>query len=144
MPLFMSQMCCSYSNSNGLVDRNRDSTGAVPRQHEPDEAVINYPNNAKFKSSFEQQYFEMMSRFQAALRVPNTGLWFLGGLSLRLPFSSPCMKSRTPMKVRNNSQLISSFYGSLRMGFQEGCGLYARSDVQLPRHKTTLSSPGAK
>lgn len=39
---------------------------------------IIFPRDSKFESSYEQPYLEMMSRFQAALREPNTGLLIVG------------------------------------------------------------------
>ncbi|MDR3196088.1 MAG: SIR2 family protein [Endomicrobium sp.] len=39
---------------------------------------IIYPANEKYESSYEQPYFEMMSRFQQALRQPNTLLIVIG------------------------------------------------------------------
>jgi hypothetical protein len=39
---------------------------------------IIYPRDSKFESSYEQPFLEMMSRFQAAVREPNTGLIVVG------------------------------------------------------------------
>lgn len=109
---------------HGSVDWNRDSTGMVSRRYKPDRPVIIYPKSAKFKSSFEQPYFEMMSRFQAALRVPNTGLLVVGfgfsdshlvgpiesalrtNASLRLATIAPLYETMRPDLVEEMSKLI--------------------------------------
>jgi NAD-dependent SIR2 family protein deacetylase len=41
-------------------------------------SLIIYPSNEKYESSYEQPYFEMMSRFQQALRQLNTLLIVIG------------------------------------------------------------------
>jgi hypothetical protein len=40
--------------------------------------LIVYPRDSKFESSYDQPFLEMMSRFQMALRQPNTGLLIIG------------------------------------------------------------------
>jgi hypothetical protein len=40
--------------------------------------LIIYPRVTKFELSYDQPYLELMSRFQAALRLPNTGLLAIG------------------------------------------------------------------
>lgn len=37
-----------------------------------------FPRYGKFESSYQQPYFEMMSRLQASLRQPNSGLLIIG------------------------------------------------------------------
>jgi len=109
---------------HGSVDWNRDASGSVSRRHKPNKPVIIYPKSEKFKSSFEQPYFEMMSRFQAALRVPNTGLLVVGfgysdshlvgpidsalrtNASLRLATVAPSYETTRPDLVEEMSKLI--------------------------------------
>jgi hypothetical protein len=109
---------------HGSVDWDRTSTGTVTRHHKPNKPVIIYPKSAKFKSSFEQPYFEMMSRFQSALRVPNTGLLVVGfgfsdshlvgpidsalrtNASLRLATVAPTYETSRPDLVEEMSKLI--------------------------------------
>jgi NAD-dependent SIR2 family protein deacetylase len=43
-----------------------------------DNPVLIYPSNSKFKYSFEQPFFEMMSRFQQEIRTKNTLLMTIG------------------------------------------------------------------
>jgi hypothetical protein len=45
---------------------------------EPKKPLIIYPRLSKFESSYEQPFLEMMSRFQASLRQPNTGVLVIG------------------------------------------------------------------
>lgn len=63
---------------HGSVDWDRTTAGPVLRSPSPKKPVIIYPRSGKFESSYNQPYFEMMSRFQAALRLPNTGLLIIG------------------------------------------------------------------
>ena len=44
----------------------------------PSDPLLVYPASEKYESSFEQPYFEMMSRFQLALRKENTLLIVIG------------------------------------------------------------------
>ena len=53
----------------GNIVRKRDGTSR-PR--------IIYPRESKFASSFDPPFLELMSRFQIALRQPNTGLLIVG------------------------------------------------------------------
>ena len=40
--------------------------------------MVIYPASEKYESSYEQPYFEMMSRFQQSLRKENTVLYVIG------------------------------------------------------------------
>jgi NAD-dependent SIR2 family protein deacetylase len=50
----------------------------IIQQDNPSEPLIIYPANEKYESSYEQPYFEMMSRFQQALRKEETLLVIIG------------------------------------------------------------------
>ena len=50
----------------------------IIQQDNPTEPLIIYPADEKYESSYEQPYFEMMSRFQHALRKENTLLIVIG------------------------------------------------------------------
>jgi NAD-dependent SIR2 family protein deacetylase len=52
--------------------------GIIIQDNKPSEPLIIYPADEKYESSFEQPYFEMMSRFQQALRRENTLLIVIG------------------------------------------------------------------
>src|SRR5690606_29025258 len=43
-----------------------------------DNPLVIYPASEKYESSYEQPYFEMMSRFQQSLRKENTVLYVIG------------------------------------------------------------------
>jgi hypothetical protein len=43
-----------------------------------DKPLIIYPNSNKYESGYDQPFFEMMSRFQQAVRQPNTLLLCVG------------------------------------------------------------------
>lgn len=47
----------------------------------PSKAMMIYPNSNKYESSYEQPYFEMMSRFQSALRKGGTTTLIVVGFS---------------------------------------------------------------
>lgn len=44
----------------------------------PSRPLIVYPRDSKFESSYDQPFLEMMSRFQMAIRQPNTGFLIVG------------------------------------------------------------------
>jgi len=48
---------------------------------EPSKAMMIYPNSNKYESSYEQPYFEMMSRFQSELRKGGTTTLIVVGFS---------------------------------------------------------------
>ena len=56
----------------------RTEQGRVQQVDSTDSPLIVYPASDKYESSYEQPYFEMMSRFQQALRRENTLLIVLG------------------------------------------------------------------
>lgn len=62
---------------HGSVDWKYQSEQSVIRAMDGKRAMI-YPRYGKFESSYQQPFFEMMSRFQASLRQPNTGLIIIG------------------------------------------------------------------
>jgi SIR2-like domain len=62
---------------HGSVDWD-GSTGKTVKDRHAKKPVINYPRLSKFESSYDQPYLEMMSRFQSAMRLPNTGLLIVG------------------------------------------------------------------
>lgn len=47
----------------------------------PEKALMIYPNNNKYESSYEQPYFEMMSRLQSELRKKGTNTLIVVGFS---------------------------------------------------------------
>jgi len=52
--------------------------GRVFQTANPDKPLMIYPHSGKYESSYEQPFFEMMSRFQQAIRTPNTLLISIG------------------------------------------------------------------
>ncbi|MBP2658042.1 MAG: hypothetical protein H6Q69_1074 [Firmicutes bacterium] len=50
----------------------------VVKSNNPDNPLMIYPNNNKFEYSYEQPYFEMISRFQQELRTKNILLLVIG------------------------------------------------------------------
>ncbi|EPE00916.1 hypothetical protein [Capnocytophaga sp. oral taxon 336] len=50
----------------------------IIQKNKPDNHLIIYPSSEKYESSYEQPYFEMMSRFQQALRKEETLLIVIG------------------------------------------------------------------
>jgi len=63
---------------HGSLNWYKDSSGKVVQQDNPLKPLIIYPASEKYESSYEQPYFEMMSRFQQALRKENTLLIVIG------------------------------------------------------------------
>lgn len=52
--------------------------GRIEQRENPENPLMIYPNSDKFESSYEQPYFEMMSRFQNSLREDNVLLITIG------------------------------------------------------------------
>lgn len=63
---------------HGSVNWSKDKNGYIEQCEKPDQPLIIYPANQKYESSYEQPYFEMMSRFQQSLRKENTLLIVIG------------------------------------------------------------------
>jgi hypothetical protein len=68
---------CQLHKMHGSVDWEVRE-GRTIRTPNADRPLIIYPRNSKFESSYDQPFIEMMSRFQVALRQPNTALMILG------------------------------------------------------------------
>lgn len=62
---------------HGSLDWIKEGNKIIQQSH-PVNPLIIYPANEKYESSYEQPYFEMMSRFQQALRKENTLLIVIG------------------------------------------------------------------
>lgn len=62
---------------HGSLDWNRID-GKVEKVNNPANPVMIYPSSHKYEASYEQPYFEMMSRFQTELRKSNTLLIVVG------------------------------------------------------------------
>lgn len=67
-----------YYKLHGSLNWFKDKAGNIEQQDNPAKPLIIYPANEKYESSYEQPYFEMMSRFQQALRKENTLLIVIG------------------------------------------------------------------
>lgn len=63
---------------HGSLDWERQQDGFIKKSEAPNNPVMIYPKNTKYESSYEQPFFEMMSRFQQAVREPNTFLITIG------------------------------------------------------------------
>lgn len=63
---------------HGSLNWYKDSLENIFQQDNPAKPLIIYPASEKYESSYEQPYFEMMSRFQQALRKENTLLIVIG------------------------------------------------------------------
>jgi hypothetical protein len=62
---------------HGSVDWE-ERNGQIFRSELPEKPVMVYPRATKFEMSYNQPYFEIMSRFQSSLRQANTGLLVVG------------------------------------------------------------------
>jgi hypothetical protein len=66
----------------------------------PVKPLIIYPRHSKFEASYDQPFIEMMSRFQVALRQPNSGLLLLG-----VGFNDPHIWQPVMSALRSNVSL---------------------------------------
>jgi len=62
---------------HGSVNWERED-GRIIQKEMPDNPIMIYPHQSKYESSYEQPYFEMMSRFQSSLRKENVFLITIG------------------------------------------------------------------
>lgn len=74
---FISKVFHLYKLHGSLV-WERDSNGRIIQTEKLDDPLIIYPASNKYESSYEQPYFEMMSRFQQSLRKDNVLLIIIG------------------------------------------------------------------
>lgn len=63
---------------HGSLNWERNPDNKIIQRENTDEPLIIYPASEKYESSYEQPYFEMMSRFQQALRKEETLLIVIG------------------------------------------------------------------
>jgi hypothetical protein len=66
----------------------------------PKNPLIIYPRYSKFEATYDQPFIEMMSRFQVALRQPNTGLLIVG-----FGFNDPHIWQPIMSAIRSNVSL---------------------------------------
>lgn len=63
---------------HGSVDWERLENGTIKQSETVEKALMIYPKDSKYESSYEQPFFEMMSRFQQNLRNDNVLLICIG------------------------------------------------------------------
>ena len=63
---------------HGSVDWERLENGTIKQSESVGKALMIYPKDSKYESSYEQPFFEMMSRFQQNLRNDNVLLISIG------------------------------------------------------------------
>lgn len=65
---------------HGSVDWLKpDASGEIYKKRGTEgESLLIYPNSSKFENSYQMPFFEMISRFQIALRTQNTTLFIVG------------------------------------------------------------------
>lgn len=63
---------------HGSVDWERIADGSIKQSDTVKKALMIYPKDSKYESSYEQPFFEMMSRFQQNLRKDNVLLICIG------------------------------------------------------------------
>jgi hypothetical protein len=110
---------------HGSVDWKLESeNGRVIKDPGTPKPLIIYPRMSKFESSYDQPFLEMMSRFQFALRQPNTGLLVIGfgfndnhiaqpmlsairaNVSLKMMVVGPHLQDQPPKAVEHISTYI--------------------------------------
>lgn len=84
---------------HGSVDWELRGTQVV-KAPLPANPLIIYPRHSKFEASYDQPFIEMMSRFQVALRQPNTGLLVIG-----FGFNDPHIWQPIMSAIRSNVSL---------------------------------------
>jgi len=59
-------------------EKPKEGGGKILKKDRPDEALLVYPNSSKYEESYNMPFFEMIARFQMALRRQNTTLFIIG------------------------------------------------------------------
>ncbi len=67
-----------YYKLHGSLNWQKNIDDKIIQVEDPKHPLIIYPADEKYESSYEQPYFEMMSRFQQSLRKENTLLIVIG------------------------------------------------------------------
>ena len=87
---------------HGSVNWAKKDTDIIQRDKEEDfHAVMIYPNATKFEHSYEQPFFEVMSRFQIELRKTSSSTLIISGFSLADKHIMTMIKEA----IRQNSSL---------------------------------------
>ncbi|WP_129698196.1 SIR2 family protein [Parabacteroides goldsteinii] len=63
---------------HGSLNWTKNTSGKIIQSSDTEKPMVIYPASEKYESSYEQPYFEMMSRFQQALRKDNVLLIVIG------------------------------------------------------------------
>ncbi|NIJ46403.1 NAD-dependent SIR2 family protein deacetylase [Wenyingzhuangia heitensis] len=63
---------------HGSIDWERDNKGDIYQKDNVKNSLMIYPKDSKYESSYDQPFFEMMSRFQQSLRNDNVLLICIG------------------------------------------------------------------
>lgn len=85
---------------HGSVDWYATDGGEVGRDPAQARPLIVYPRSTKFEISYQQPFLELMARYQAALRRPETGLIVIGS-----GFSDDHITEPVMAAVRSNVRL---------------------------------------
>lgn len=101
---------------HGSLNWEKSNEDIVLKEN-PIEPLIVYPASEKYESSYEQPYFEMMSRFQQALRKENTLLIVIG-----FGFQDKHIQNVIKEAVNQNSSfhLVIIFYNRDKEGKETG------------------------
>lgn len=75
---FVTKVFHLYKLHGSLTWEKEAGKERIIQKEKPDNPLIIYPASNKYESSYEQPYFEMMSRFQQALREDNVLLIIIG------------------------------------------------------------------
>jgi hypothetical protein len=109
---------------HGSVDWALDH-GRVIKTDAPKVPLIIYPRNSKFESSYNPPFIEMMSRFQLALRQPNTGLLIIG-----VGFNDEHVAQPVLSAIRSNVGLKAAVVGP-SLGMQANTNSHLRAICDL-------------
>ncbi|WP_052265847.1 SIR2 family protein [Pedobacter kyungheensis] len=101
--LFKMHGSLTWRKNGGEIDQTTD---AIPT----DQRVMIFPQSNKYEHSYEQPYFEMMARFQQALRTENTLLITIGFSFYDKHISSVILES---IKQNPSLNLMSVTYGEV-------------------------------
>ncbi|MDD5386431.1 MAG: SIR2 family protein [Sulfuricurvum sp.] len=97
----------------------------------PAKAMMIYPNNNKFESSYEQPYFEMMGRLQSELRKKGTTTLIIIGFSFADKHIFTMIKEALNYNASLNLMIIEPFINSITNENFTYLHAYAQKSIQV-------------
>lgn len=119
-----------YKQGNDILQRNKIDDF---------QAVIIYPNATKFEHSYEQPFFEVMSRFQSELRKTKSTTLIIAGFSLADKHIMTMIKEAIRQNSSLNVLIVNKDIQYKDSDSRESEWLFYRQLAELSQHITIVS-----